>query len=358
MSQLGRISGPLLQANLLRDGTNLDFRNGPTDDELLLLEVNNNRIGVNSSSPTRDLDVDGKTFVSNNFIAAGTTATLGNIVINSSGTISSTVGPINIAPTGADAYVEFGDISNADVRIKDNYIQATQTDADLQFDSAGSGNISILNNTEIQGNLEVSQNISATGNVNLAGQFIIGDSPIDTVTINPDFTQSLVPGADNTYDLGSSLNAWRTAYLNGSLNLDSTSITELIISDQISFSGNTITTIQSNDVLSINPNTGITELEDLLVEENTITNTLDSVMTISSTGIGYLKFADSNAVAIPVGNNSERPFTEVGETRWNTEVGYLECFDGTIYQVATGGGVVVTPAFMQELGELYSLILG
>lgn len=358
MSQLGRISGPLLNANLLRDGVNLDFRNAPTDDELLLLDVNNDRIGLNTGTPTRDLDVDGKTFISNNLTASGTTATIGNIVFNSTNTISSIVGPINFVPTGPDAYVEFGDVSNAEVQIKDNYIKSIQLNGDLQFDSSGTGNVSILNNSEIQGNLEVSQNIRSRGNTTLAGQFIIGDSPIDTVSINTDFTQDIIPGDTDSYDLGSDTKAWRTAYLNGSINVDSTNIQELIISDQISFSGNTITSLQSNDPLLINPDSGITELESILIEDNTITNALDSPLTLSFTGIGYLKFADTNAFAVPVGDNSERPFTEIGETRWNTEEGYLECFDGSIYQVATGGGVVVTPAFMQELGELYSLILG
>lgn len=355
---LGRISGKMLNANLIRNGVDLTVRNGATDEDIFYIDVSNSRIGINTESPTADLDVVGKTYINQSLTATGTTATLGNIVFNSTNTISSTIGPINIAPTGPDAYVEFGDISNSFIRIKDNYIQGTQADGDIQFDSSGSGNVSVLNRAEIQGNLEVSQNIRSQGNITLAGQFIIGDSPLDTVSINTDFTQNIIPGATDSYDLGSDTKFWGTAYLNGSINIDSTNIQELIISDQISFSGNTITTIQSNDNLNINPNTGITQLESLTIEDNQITNNLDTPITLDFTGQGYLKFADTNAFALPVGNNSERPFVEVGETRWNTEEGYLECFDGTVYQVATGGGVVVTPAFMQELGELYSLILG
>ena len=53
---IGRISGPLLKANLLREGVNLAFEN-----DLLYLDVNNNRIGINNATPQYDLDVVGTT---------------------------------------------------------------------------------------------------------------------------------------------------------------------------------------------------------------------------------------------------------------------------------------------------------
>lgn len=358
VAQLGRIGGKLLNADLLRNGVDLSFRNGASDEDILYIDVTNNRIGVNTDAPTESLDIDGFLFIGNNLTAVGTNAVLGNIVINSTNTWSSTVGPIEIAPSGPDAFIEYGDVTAANIRLKDNFIEATDIDGNLQLDSIGTGVVTLLNNTDITGNLSVSQNIRSQNNVTLAGQFIIGDSPIDTVTINTDFTQDVLPGADDLYDLGSSDKTWRTVFLDGSIFTDNTNIQQLLISNQVSFSSNTITSILSNDTLLINPATGIIELESLQVQSNTITNMLDSPLVLENTGIGYVKFTDDNAIRIPVGDNSQRPFGEIGETRWNTEEGYLECFDGNVYQVATGGGVVVTPEFMQELGELYSLILG
>ena len=49
---IGRISGPLLKANLVRNGVDLTFRNGATDPDILYVDVNNARIGVNNSAPT------------------------------------------------------------------------------------------------------------------------------------------------------------------------------------------------------------------------------------------------------------------------------------------------------------------
>jgi hypothetical protein len=239
VAQLGRIGGKLLNANLNRNGVDLTIRNGALDEDILYLDVSNLRVGVNTESPAQDLDVNGKILIRDSLTASGTTATLGNIVVNSTNTISSTVGPIEISPTGPDAYIEVGDLLAANVRFKDNNITVTDTDGNLNLDSYGTGLIKTFNNTNISGDLEVSQNIRSQNNVTLAGQFIIGDSPIDTVTINTDFTQDILPGSDDIYDLGSESRAWRTVFLDGSIFTSSTNIQELLISDQTRFSGNT-----------------------------------------------------------------------------------------------------------------------
>ena len=51
---IGRISGPLLKENLLRNGTDLAF-----ETDLLYLDVTNRRIGVKTTSPQYALDIVG-----------------------------------------------------------------------------------------------------------------------------------------------------------------------------------------------------------------------------------------------------------------------------------------------------------
>jgi hypothetical protein len=64
-------------------------------------------------------------------------------------------------------------------------------------------------------------------------------------------------------------------------------------------------------------------------------------------------------MVIPSGVNSERRSSpEVGESRWNTQLGYLECFNGTIWVVSTGGGEEITTPIMEDLSNVWSLILG
>ena len=63
---VGRISGPLLKANLLRNGVDLAF-----ETDLLYLDVNNSRIGIKTTTPQYELDVNGTTR-STDLITTGT----------------------------------------------------------------------------------------------------------------------------------------------------------------------------------------------------------------------------------------------------------------------------------------------
>jgi hypothetical protein len=69
-----------------------------------------------------------------------------------------------------------------------------------------------------------------------------------------------------------------------------------------------------------------------------------------------------NGFVIPAGTNAERRVSpELGETRWNTTVPldqYLESYDGSVWQLSTGGGEIVTQRLMEDLGFIYSAILG
>ena len=51
---VGRISGPLLKSNLLRNGIDLAF-----ETDLLYLDVNKQRIGIKNANPQYELDVNG-----------------------------------------------------------------------------------------------------------------------------------------------------------------------------------------------------------------------------------------------------------------------------------------------------------
>ena len=353
MSQLGRISGPLLKDNLIRDNVDLAF-----DTDLLYLDVTNRRIGGNTDAPVRDLNVIGKTYISGDLFATGTTAKVANLIINSSNTINSLTGPIVIQPTGADAYVQYGDTTNANVRIKDNFLRITNANGNLDLNPAGTGKVFIQSSSTVDGNMAVTGSIRSNNNVTLGGILTIGNNVVDTLTVNTDFTQTLVPGDNSLYDLGTSGKRWRNFWLTGSFDVTSANIITLFVSEQTRFTGNKIDTIQSNDDLIFNADTGTITLERLEITGGDITNLDNSNIRFAATGTGYLKIDDSNAVKIPLGTNAERVGAEIGETRWNTDLKYLECFDGTVWQVATGGGMVITATVMTELADQYTLIFG
>ena len=133
------------------------------------------------------------------------------------------------------------------------------------------------------------------------------------------------------------------------------------ISDQMRLDGVTgqIISVQSNDDIQITPFTGITTIERTQWQGNIVTNLNNSAITLASTGIGYLKFTATDGFVVPAGDNSQRRGSpEVGETRWNTQLDYLECYDGTLWELSTGGGETINVDIMQDLGNVYSLILG
>lgn len=103
---VGRISGPLLAQNLFRDNIPLAFYNtASTDAPLLYLDVQTGLVSIGKHSPAYTLDVGGtvnaKAFRT---VYAGTgtgQATIGKLFL-ADGTISTTLGPITIEPSGLE----------------------------------------------------------------------------------------------------------------------------------------------------------------------------------------------------------------------------------------------------------------
>jgi len=101
-AELGRISGPLLANNLTRNGIDLSFRNLQTDPDLLYLNVVDGRIGVNTSTPGRELDVPVK-IRSTNF-KTDILSSIGNYTVSTNRIING-IGTIYIQPAQVTNFV-------------------------------------------------------------------------------------------------------------------------------------------------------------------------------------------------------------------------------------------------------------
>ena len=86
---VGRISGPLLKSNLVRNGIDLAF-----ETDLLYLDVTNNLVGINNSNPQYDLDVTGTTRTQNLTVTGGTAEMAGIKFENN--TLSTTASTITL----------------------------------------------------------------------------------------------------------------------------------------------------------------------------------------------------------------------------------------------------------------------
>ena len=201
MAQVGRISGPLLQADLLRNGNNLAFRNDLDTTQLLLLDVNTGRIGVNTSTSNFDLEVIGTTQTTNLISNDGAT-TPGFIISNST---FSAIGDISL--NAAEAVV-MANLDNGTIRISDNTIRTMDSNADIDLTPNGVGTTEVINDLNVFGS------IYTPGNITFDGTLTLGDQDTDTVSFNSDITSNIVPDQRNTYNLGSVDKQWRYLYTN------------------------------------------------------------------------------------------------------------------------------------------------
>ena len=205
---IGRISGPLLKANLLRDGVDLAF-----ETDLLYLDVVNGRVGVKTASPTHDLTVNGTTRTTN--LEVQTQAVIGvapgDVFTISGNTIENSNGTINLNPSGPTPVVYQGTIVTGDIQIGSNTIETTDNNSDLIFQTNGTGQININSNVFVDGDLHATGTITADGDIN------IGDANTDNITFNADIKSNIIPDQTITYDLGSDPalggKEWRAVYV-------------------------------------------------------------------------------------------------------------------------------------------------
>jgi hypothetical protein len=435
MAQLGRISGHLLNANLERNGVDLTFKNTNFDSALLFLDVNSNKIGVKTDSPIFDLDINNDISTTN--ANATNRANIDNIIVNNNSNFTTKVGPINIVPDQNNPNIFLNRMRSDDLDFNDNTISGLNSNQPVAFQASGSGTIEVFANANVTGDLSISGNVLIDGNLSSAGTVIVGDSPLDTITIAPDLTQNIVPGDDNVHELGQQANdssprRWAELWTPDLTNVDTMRPNAAIVSDQTSMDGvnNEIFALQSNDPIVLAPDSGINYIEwtrwheitasstsasisgttltvggtitgsfipgtqlsgvgilpgTVITETSTgsdssgtytvnlnydgsggnpspigpisITGSVDNIdnltdigggprispqtpLTFASTGIGYLRFTDTSAIVVPAGDNSDRPARpELGDTRWNTALDYLECFAGPVEAVTASGTV-------------------
>ena len=188
---VGRISGPLLKANLLRDGVNLAFEN-----DLLYLDVNQSRIGINTDTPQYDLDVNGITRTPG--LEVSTEAQIASVNIQGD-TISSTGNVLTLGTADDVIYQRKLVIDSID--IENNVISTNSSNENLEIVPNGSGTLEVFANTNVFGN------IVATGSITAEGDITIGDADTDNVIFNAEIASNIIPDADNTYALGSDPNA-------------------------------------------------------------------------------------------------------------------------------------------------------
>jgi len=348
---IGRITGPLLKANLIREGVDLAF-----ETDLLYLDVINARIGVNNDSPTTDLDVNGTIRATTgrieNELVLGDITFTGNSITSSSNVINFQ------APLG-NAVVYNSKLSVGDLILQGNSITTSEADKNIEIEADGAGKIVLNSDTEINGNLYVTENISVDGNVTIGGNIFIGDEETDTITIIAGISSNLTPEIDNNFDIGTDIFRWRNIYTQN-LFTNSIRIPTLDIGD-IYFRDNTLTTNTNLDLFLEGSGTGGVRLANFRFSGNVITNVVAGAITqIAQTGDGYFKIDTTNGFVPPAGTAGQRPTTYavIGMMRYNTDAKAIEVWDGFTWASPAGSEGAINFVQAQDIAVSLVLTLG
>lgn len=346
----------------------------------------NNVLTINGTSTIQPLDIIGDITLVGNLNQTGDTDIIGtfsnyNIIINGDSyfevpsirlydnDISAQYlnDDINFVANGVGGVVLDSKIIITDNEIKNLWTGAsTNTQKSIIFSPNGIGNTEINSTKSIIfpiGN-NTNRGFSQVGEVryNNLSNMVEGWSPSGYVNFmnlwdsdrNTFITAELTPGAnDNTLRFGINETVKAT--------IDSTSLTTNTMHiDNVSISGNNIgNLITSTDIELIPPGTGSVNVNEILIKDNNVTNTVDSAIIIQNTGPGYTKFTGTGGVVFAIGSTDDRrDLPELGETRYNTDLGYMEVFNGTDWLAATGASGNITESEAVDIMDIWSLILG
>lgn len=336
-AELGRISGPLLAANLLRNEVDLAFEN-----DLIYFKVNGSPdyVGIKTDSPTTDLFINGSVRSQYLITNTGGTYNFGNFSLYSN-TIQHLAGKIYVRPEqSTDPVTKItGVIQTPTLEINDNNFDAIGIDQNITLNTTGTGKVTINSNLFTDGG------IHSTGDITLDGNITLGNESTDAITfsaeVDSDINPKGIPGgilstedgilyltedgielsSSNvnlpTYNLGSPSKQWKA------LNINTVTFVKSIFTD-IELYQNSIYTIGTNQDLILNPNgTGGIVVQKLKFSGNTISNVAVSPVDLNAASVilkplgdGIVTIDANSAIKLPVGPTGA--LAERGQIRFNS----------------------------------------
>ena len=353
--ELGRISGPLLADNLLRNGNDLAF-----ETSLLYLNVSNGYIGVNNNTPTKAFDITGTTYAPT--VIVDTEADLSQLIFTTN-QIQNLFDAINIVPDQASSpNIVVPSLATNKLTLKNNTITNYVSGDNLIFASTGQV---VIGTPLANNNVLVSGNLHATGNITFDGDIILGSGPTNQISIPGEVNSDILPtapiidladefnnlltdessnliiqdGASIPFNLGSGSLLWNNVYSNalqtgsitntnivtgsmtiGNITINNDSITNTLSDNNLQF------TVSGTGVINFN-NTLTVKAGDITYNQNSPLNFAFAADSVTGAKNGYLKFGGTNGFVPPVGTTAQRPLgAEIGELRFNTQLSILEVF--------------------------------
>lgn len=405
---LGRIGGQLLSDNLLFQGQDIQF-----DTDLLYLDVVNKRIAINNfgaspfelfiGSAASDQKIE-----SNNLIVDGVTTTNNGWTIQTNNIQLPATGTLYVRPVQTtDPIIYTNGMGDDKINIFDRLIVAKNANENINI-SPTSTLTNVTGNLRVQGTsglTYITGSVLVDGNYLAGSQINFGDQTNDLLDFNSEINSDLVPKITDTWGISNNSEKW--GFLNA-YNLTGANVTNIIGTlGGISIRGNSIfsadiardITIQTtagaiqtllDGGISLEPYVNIVDAglaSDALIDlsdgglasseytnsdillnglpafrESNINNNTFNLHNppyyLVSSSDGFVRFSGTNGIVIPLGTSAQREIQITGTTRFNTDLGYLEVYNGTSWQGAIGSTPLATLQDIEDSSVIYDLMLG
>lgn len=299
-----------------------------------IVPVTDNDIDLGTSSlEFKDLYLDG-------------TATIDTLAVDANATVAGTLGV-----TGATTLSSTLGVTGATTLSSTLGVTGATT---LSSTLAVTGTSTLTGNVTTTNDLSVGGNLTVTGNATISGNLTFGDAATDTVTLSADVASSILPSADNTYDLGATGSEWRDLYIDGTANIDSLVADTADINagtiDNTAIGGSTassgaFTTLSASGATTLSTTlgvTGATTLSSTLAVTGAAT--LSSDLTVNgNTTLGNAA-SDTVTVTADVASNlipSADSTYSLGDSSNYWSNGYIDAVT-TTGDVSVGGNLTVT----------------
>lgn len=396
----------LVDVNGVIQLTNNGITTLTTNTDLRLVANGNGGIHALSSPVeiTNNLTINGSTYTKN-IVINGNINQTGDVIltgdINRTGDtgITGTYANNNIIVYGSSSYV-----SASNVKLQNNVISTTNTNGDLTLLANGTGGVIFDQRTKITDNIISNNWIGATTDTQKS--IILSPNGTGNVVVNSTKAVVLPNGNDSNRilstlgeirynNISNMVEAWqpsgyvnfanlwdsdRNTYItaeltpgandnklrfgiNGSViaTIDPTSLTtNNVLIDNVSIIDNTISNSNNSLNIVLTPTgTGIININNIFVKDNSISNQTNNALHLVSTNDGYVMFDGTNGIVLPNGNNAARPLSpETGETRFNTELGILEVYNGTIWISSIGSSGYASSTEVSDTISYWALMVG
>jgi len=379
----GLIKGQLLSSDLQRNSINIGIEN-----DLLYVDVNNQRIGINNGTPVVELDVNGK--IKTNAIAdyqlvfcenggeltseAGfEISLLTNQITTPGGYVT---GTLTLTDNGIDSLAPFtiSTSANQDISITPGSGGETYING-LQFpESDGlAGNVLVTNGSGILSFDELSSSFNLAANQGVLDTFNLGGAStltftgttgIDTIVSDDTITINGVPASTSSQGVAMFDSDFFSVNGVGFVSIADNSITATQIAPS-TITGNELAndsvdsskivdgSVTNNDLQNSSITLGtqnislgdtetellgltLFEVDNFRMDGSTLSTTgANGDISIAPNGDGIIQFSTQSAVVMPTGPQSARPTTLTpGLMRYSTTTNLMEYYNGTEWKHA------------------------